>query len=137
MLLEHWPTNLLSSQIRRVSKGVLEEVLCGSVIEIKSTINDQRHGPVTRHEQAFVKANDLVHSGRRFSIYCTKQDTRGNGHFSPDTSPLDNPPSQLGQFPLVPLKTQLENYIYTYMYTYMHIHIDVCTHVYTHKIHTT
>src|SRR6218665_2048124 len=93
MLLEHWPTNLLSSQIRRVSKGVLEEVLCGSVIEIKSTINDQRHCPVTRHEPAFVKANDLVHSGRRFSIYCTKQDTRGNGHFPPGHFPS-------GQLPL-------------------------------------
>src|SRR6218665_2768659 len=47
--------------------------------------------------------------------------TTGNGHFPP------------GQFPPVPLKTQLENYIYTYMYahmhTYIHTHIDVCTHV--------
>ena len=79
-------------------------------------------------------------------------------HFLPRARtfpPLDNFPRTLPpnnsprQFPLqtrtippVPLKTQLENYIYTYMYAhmhtyiYMHIHIDSCTHVYTHTIHT-
>src|SRR6218665_2373205 len=50
----------------------------------------------------------------------------GNGHFPPDNSP-----SQLGQFPPVPLKTQLENYIYTYnpcMHTCIHIYIYAYTH---------
>src|SRR6218665_215698 len=64
-----------------------------------------------------------------------------------ENSPRTIPP---GQFPLpirpippLPLKTQLENYIYTCMYahmhtlyTYMHINIDACTHVYMHTIHT-
>ena len=64
--------------------------------------------------------------------------SRGPGYF-----PLDNCPRTIPlptrSIPSVPLKTQLENYIYTYMYahmhtyTYMHIHIDVCTHVYRNR----
>src|SRR6218665_1257450 len=63
--------------------------------------------------------------------------------WGPDISPLDNPPGHFprtippdnspGQFPLptrtippVPLKTQLENYIYTYMYAHMHTYIHRC-----------
>src|SRR6218665_1036890 len=52
-----------------------------------------------------------------------------------DISPLDNSPGHFppGEFPLpirtippVPLKTQLENYIYTYMYAHMHTYIHTC-----------
>src|SRR6218665_3671684 len=58
-------------------------------------------------------------------------------HSPLDNCPPDNSPSQVGQFPPVPLKTQLENYVYTYMYahiyTYMHIHIDACTRIYAYN----
>src|SRR6218665_3139121 len=63
-------------------------------------------------------------------------------------SPLPIPPSENspptippGQFPLpsrtippVPLKTQLENYIYTCMYAHMHTYIHTCiyTWMYAH-----
>src|SRR6218665_1038940 len=45
----------------------------------------------------------------------------GNGHFPPGQFPL---PTRT--IPPIPLKTQLENYIYTYMYAHMHTYIHTC-----------
>src|SRR6218665_642991 len=51
----------------------------------------------------------------------------------PDNSPSDNSPSQLGQFPPVPIKTQLENYINTYMYAHLHTYIHTCIYTYIYS----
>jgi len=50
----------------------------------------------------------------------------GERTFPPGQFPPDNSPSQLGQFSPVPLKAQLQNYIYTYMYAHMHTYIHTC-----------
>src|SRR6218665_3419679 len=97
----------------------------GDPLRLKLISVGRRYGRVDADEIAHHATNVLM----RFHDVTAAPKGPGHfppGQFPPGQFPPDNSPSQLGQFPPVALKTQLENYIYTYMYAHMHTYIQTC-----------